>query len=592
MKVYLKNEKRCKIKEEIQGVLSNAHHLAIDSVARILGLMVSSFPAVQYGRLHYRDLEMDKTEALKINKGNYKGIMSISQKGKENLQWWLNNIEDSLCNICQPPVDIMLYSDASLTGWGLPSIKHPLLHFEDNSKDQEGSCRRHFGGSRLVNPIMVPSSSVSPCPEANIPTTIKNSAVPPNLSECNAPTRQENETTCSINLLLTRDNSCQEKVLSFLTMIHEDGLSYSSVNTAKSALSSVKDLGTETPLDTEQVGGGGAGRPRLDIPKEVLENSRCQGFSWTKISKICKVSRWTIMRRVADYNLTNWQEYSKLSDEELDSVIIRYISNHGRTTGKTYVHGHLRSIGCNVQRWRVRESINRVDPKNSALRWGALVARRVYSVPWPNSLWHIDGHHSLIRWGFVIHGCIDGFSRRIMFLCCSTNNLATTVLNLFEQAISNDGGLWPSRICVDFGVENVSICDAIVAKQGVGRNSYIAGSSTRNQRIERLWRDVFRCVINAALSEWVECFNNHPISTEHGWSPNQLWTNGMMNEHNPLAGNNCDDSVTDGELFGEDPQGPSPFEQSDNNVIVSPVEIPGIHNLSIDINSQIDVLRK
>eukprot|EP00794_Sanderia_malayensis_P014717 gene14717-16247_t len=38
------------------------------------------------------------------------------------------------------------------------------------------------------------------------------------------------------------------QVLSFLTMIHEDGLSYSSVNTAKSALSSVLDLGTEIPL--------------------------------------------------------------------------------------------------------------------------------------------------------------------------------------------------------------------------------------------------------------------------------------------------------------------------------------------------------
>ncbi len=118
MKVYLKNEKICKIKQEINFVLSNAHHLAIESVARILGLMVSSFPGVQYGPLHYRDLEMDKTEALRLNKGDYKSIMGISQKGKENLLWWLNNIENSFCNICQPPVDIVLYSDASLTGWG------------------------------------------------------------------------------------------------------------------------------------------------------------------------------------------------------------------------------------------------------------------------------------------------------------------------------------------------------------------------------------------------------------------------------------------------------------------------------------------
>ena len=28
-----------------------------------------------------------------------------------------------------------------------------------------------------------------------------------------------------------------------------------------------------------------------------------------------------------------------------------------------------------------------------------------------NSLWHLDGHHSLIRWKILIHGCIDGFSR-------------------------------------------------------------------------------------------------------------------------------------------------------------------------------------
>ena len=75
----------------------------------------------------------------------------------------------------------------------------------------------------------------------------------------------------------------------------------------------------------------------------------------------------------------------------------------------------------------------------------------------------MDGHHSLIRWGFVIHGCIAGYSWRINFLHCSTNNLATTVLSLFEDAIRRDGGLWPSRIRVDYEVENVAVCDAMVA---------------------------------------------------------------------------------------------------------------------------------
>ena len=45
-----------------------------------------------------------------------------------------------------------------------------------------------------------------------------------------------------------------------------------------------------------------------------------------------------------------------------------------------------------------------------------------------------DGHHSLIRWGFVVHNCIDGFSRMITFLRCSTNNWADTLMSAFQRA--------------------------------------------------------------------------------------------------------------------------------------------------------------
>ena len=33
--------------------------------------------------------------------------------------------------------------------------------------------------------------------------------------------------------------------------------------------------------------------------------------------------------------------------------------------------------------------------------WFNTIIRRVYSVQGPNSLWHIDGLHCLIRWRFV-----------------------------------------------------------------------------------------------------------------------------------------------------------------------------------------------
>lgn len=39
---------------------------------------------------------------------------------------------------------------------------------------------------------------------------------------------------------------------------------------------------------------------------------------------------------------------------------------------------------------------------------------------------------SKIRWRFVVHGCLDGFSRMIShIISCATNNRATTVLSLF-----------------------------------------------------------------------------------------------------------------------------------------------------------------
>lgn len=68
---------------------------------------------------------------------------------------------------------------------------------------------------------------------------------------------------------------------------------------------------------------------------------------------------------------------------------------------------------------------------------------------------HIDGHHKLIRWRFVIHGGIDGYTRKIVFLHCSGNNRAATVLKLFEKGVHENG--LPSRVRCDKGIENVDV---------------------------------------------------------------------------------------------------------------------------------------
>ena len=134
-----------------------------------------------------------------------------------------------------------------------------------------------------------------------------------------------------------------------------------------------------------------------------------------------------------------------------------------------------------------RDSLTRVDPLNHLMRC-QLIVRRVYRVPGANSLWHIDGNHKLIKWRFIIHGGIDGFSRLIVYLHCSTNNRSATVMTLFHEAAEKYGV--PSRVRSDMGGENILVCHYMVLVRGIGRGSHLAGSSTRNQRIETLWSGV------------------------------------------------------------------------------------------------------
>lgn len=59
------------------------------------------------------------------------------------------------------------------------------------------------------------------------------------------------------------------------------------------------------------------------------------------------------------------------------------------------------------------------------------------------------------RWRIVVHGGIDGYSRKIMYLKANSNNKAASVLECFLEAVHEHG--LPQRVRSDKGGENVEV---------------------------------------------------------------------------------------------------------------------------------------
>ena len=94
MTVSLTPEKAEKLKLAVTRLLSCGMSL-IREVARVIGLIISTFPGVMYGPLYFRITEGEKAQGLKQNKGNYDTHMQLSSSAQLELQWWINNVEIS-----------------------------------------------------------------------------------------------------------------------------------------------------------------------------------------------------------------------------------------------------------------------------------------------------------------------------------------------------------------------------------------------------------------------------------------------------------------------------------------------------------------
>ena len=123
------------------------------------------------------------------------------------------------------------------------------------------------------------------------------------------------------------------------------------------------------------------GRPAFNITKAQIELLRETEMNWKAVVGFIGVSERTLLRRRIEYDIES--SFSEVTDIELDEKIreILQLTPYG---GECYVRGSLKGRNVNVQRSRIRESLQRVDGIGRGMRRRYAICRRVYNVPHAN----------------------------------------------------------------------------------------------------------------------------------------------------------------------------------------------------------------
>ena len=157
----------------------------------------------------------------------------------------------------------------------------------------------------------------------------------------------------------------------------------------------------------------------------------------------------------------------------------------------------------------VRQLLLELDPEGVAARLRHRLRRRQYVSKGPNYLVHVDGYDKLKPFGFAVHGAIDGFSRKILWLNVGfTNNDPRFIAQFYLNYVQNINGV-PCIVRADRGTENSIIHDIqhalrIDHNDSLQHASFMYGRSTSNQRIERWWRHLTDC----SVSFWKQLFKD------------------------------------------------------------------------------------
>ena len=141
--VRVTDTKRLRFQKLIREVLKKPRQkMTIKFIARLVGIIVSFFPASHHAKLHYCTLDRYKVEMVRLHK-RWSARVMLSKDCTTELKWWSDNIcEKLLTKSLHPPhATQIIFTDSSGQGYGskwegrthqaLFSEKQKNLHIND-----------------------------------------------------------------------------------------------------------------------------------------------------------------------------------------------------------------------------------------------------------------------------------------------------------------------------------------------------------------------------------------------------------------------------------------------------------------------------
>ena len=252
--------------------------------------------------------------------------------------------------------------------------------------------------------------------------------------------------------------------------------------------------------------------------RDVIEHYFYKGLPYRQIVLMLEkhhnliINQRTLKRRLKDFGLTRRETVDEELRERVKDIILQEICTGPDSLNGYRTMWHILRLRhkINVPRRLVESLMREVDPRGVEQRKSRCLRRRMYVSPGSNFCWHIDGYDKLKPFGFSIHGCVDGFSRRIIWLEVQRSNKnPKCIAKYFLNHVKAARGC-PVRVYTDPGTENGLVAGIQCYLRADGLDEY-AGSkshkyvtSTCNQRIECQWSH-FR---KQRSSWWIDFFHD------------------------------------------------------------------------------------